>query len=333
MARVSEIARFVATAWRDGIGPDDRGQMVELLRRPDVAADPAVSELRLLAAWLDLQDHVRAELPVEPAAPAARVLHFACMLDWARLDRAPASIDAAIAALGSALETLEPDDPRAAAARAWSDLAIGDLALMLEDVPTARARYEAATATGRPVALRITAMLKLASAALTRVNVDPARTWARKAMTLAEVSKRFEHGTRARLLLGMLEYAAGNTAAMRRVLLPHEKVSPLARILLASVEPANLAMPLLADGVRIAAEQGDTLGYLLCILIGARRYAAIGREADALITIGAGIARLAPVAPTLAGVLREERATWHRDWGTARFEAAERAALEILDRA
>ncbi len=330
-AGVSEVAAFIAAAWRDGVGPDDRQRLAALLGRPASTADPEISELRLFAAWLDLEQQVRAELPAEPDTPAGRVLHRVCALALARLDRAAAAIDTAVAAIGSALEELDPDDPRSGAARALADLAIGDLAAMLSDLPTARLRYEAATVAGLPVALRITAMLRLAGAALTRVNIDPARKWARKAMTLAETSHRFEHGTRARVLLGMLEYAAGDTAAMRRTLLPHERVSPLARILLASVERASRAMPLLADGIRIATEQGDPLGYLLCILIGARRYAAIGRDADALITLSAGIAQLTPVAPNLAGVLREERSGWHRDWGTERFEAAERLALQILD--
>lgn len=327
---VTDVAAFVDRAWRDGIGPDDEHQLRSLLAAG--ADDPAVPELRMFGAWFELMNQIRVDVPPPPIGVAAIVVTRSATLERARLARDPAEIDAAVEQLTRAVETLEDTDPHALAARAWADLAIGKLAAMLGDGPTARRRFESMTASGNPLALRVGAMLELAAQALSRVNIDPARTWARRALTLAEHGGRFAHATRARMLLGMLEYAAGDLAAMRRILRPHADVTPLARILLANFESAGRAMPLLGEGLRVATENGDSLGYLLCILIGARRYAAIGRDADALITLSAGIAQLQPIAPQLAGVLVEERLSWLKDWGEDRFGRAEASALEVLDR-
>ena len=331
---MSELAAFLADAWRDGVGPDDRMRIARLLARDDLAADPALPEVKLFAAWFDLLGDVRAEVPAVDGDDALAVVHAAAHVYAAKLAREPARLDAAVAELADALGTLDDDDDeRAHAARAWADVALAAVAAMIGDVPTARRRYEAVTEIGNPAALRLHAMLALAALALQRIDVGPARQWAKKARALAEHAKRPEHLLRATLLLGMLDYVAGDTKAMRKALEPLAKDSVLARILLASVEKAGRALPLLADGLREATERGDPLAYTLCILVGARRYAAIGRDGDALVTISAGMAQVRPVAPFLAGVLADERATWQRDWPAARWAAAEKAALALLESA
>lgn len=343
---VSEVSAFVDTAWTHGLGPDDQKPLAALIARatdPALAADPALPDLRVFAALFDLLVDVRAEVPAAPppaADVATQVLHAAAALEASRLAREPAQIDAAIDRLAAALDALDAPvhdaggarHPRTLAARAWSDLALGDLALAIGDLPTARRRFEDVTHSGRPVALRITAMLRLARCALDLLDVEPARQWARRALTLAEQHQRYEHATRARLLLGMLHYASGDRAAMRKALRPHEKTSVLARILLASTEGASRAMPLLAEGLRVAAEQGDPTSYMFCILAGTRRYEQMGRDADALVTLSAGILQLARIAPELSGMLERERSTMRDRWGTERYAAAERGALALLDR-
>jgi hypothetical protein len=89
-------------------------------------------------------------------------------------------------------------------------------------------------------------------------------------------------------------------------------------------------MALLAEGIRVATERGDAFGYMVCILAGARRYAEIGRDADALITITAGIQNLETVAPPLAQALLDERRAWEETWPPPRYADAERAALASL---
>ena len=105
----------------------------------------------------------------------------------------------------------------------------------------------------------------------------------------------------------------------------------LARLLLASVEPAKAAMPLFAEGLRRATETGDLATYLLCILVGSRRYVAVGRRADALVTMSAGIVELRKLAPPLAEILEAERAAWQTSWGSEAWAAAEAEALASLD--
>jgi hypothetical protein len=332
---VSEVSAFVDAAWTHGLGPDDQKQLAALVARlgdPAVASDPATPELRVFAALFDLVVDVRVDVPPAPEQPAAVALHAAAELEAARLSADATRIDRAIDRMAAALEPFDDgtDEPRAKSARAWCDLALGDLALTLGDLPTARRRFESVTHSGHPAALRITAMLRLARAALDMLNVEPARQWAQRALTLAEHHERYEHSTRARLLLGMLHYVSGDRAAMRKTLRPHAKTSVLARILLASTEAASRAMPLLAEGLRVAAEQNDPTSYMFCILVGTRRYEVMGRDADALVTLSAGIQQLAKVAPQLAGVLERERATMRDRWGTQRFSEAERGALALL---
>lgn len=331
---MSEVSAFVDGAWQHGLGPDDQKQLAALVARlaePAIADDPALPELRVFAALFDLLVDVRVEVPPAPSDPAGAALHAAAELQAARLSRDPARMDAAVERADAALRTLGDMHARTPAARAWIDLALGDLALALADLPTARRRFEAVTHAGLPVALRITAMLRLARAALDMLNVEPAREWARRAVTLAEQHERYEAGTRARLLLGMLHYVAGDRAAMRKTLRPHANTSVLARIVLASHEGAQRAMPLLAEGLRVATEQGDVMSYMFCILVGTRRYEAMGRDADALITISAGMRQLAGVAPQLAGVLERERTTMRDRWGAERYARAEQAALALLE--
>ena len=180
--------------------------------------------------------------------------------------------------------------------------------------------------------MRITAMLQLAGLALDRVELMPAREWARKATVLAENAKRPLHAARARLLWGMLDYAAGDLAQMRKTLstmIERGEGGAIARLLLANAERGAAAMQLLADGLRDAIDHADPLAYALCVLVGARRYVTMGRRADALVTITAGILELGKVAPPFAMILEEERSSWRAAWG-AQYEAAEQRAMELL---
>jgi hypothetical protein len=328
---MGELATFLHDAWQDGVGPEDRVRLATLLARDDLAGDPALAELKLFAAWFDLLGDVRAEVPLVNGGMSLAVVRAAAATYAAKLARDAAALDAAVEELASALLALDDVDPHTRAARAWADLALAAVAALLGDAPTARRRYEAVADAVNPVALRLHAMLALAGLALTRIDVGPARQWARKARTLAERSDRPEHMLRAKLLLGLLDYASGDLKAMRQTMEPLAAQSTLARIVLASIEKAGRALPLLADGLREASERNDPLAYTLCILVGARRYAAMGHDADALVTISAGMAQLQPVAPVLAGVLADERATWRRDWDDGRWSLAERAAIASLD--
>jgi hypothetical protein len=104
----------------------------------------------------------------------------------------------------------------------------------------------------------------------------------------------------------------------------------LATLLLAGIERPSIAMPMLAEGLRQATERDDYAQYLLYVLMGARRYAALGKLADALVTLTAGIHQLRRVAEPLAAPLVEERAAWRAAWGEAEYARIEQEALELL---
>jgi hypothetical protein len=196
-----------------------------------------------------------------------------------------------------------------------------------------RQRFEAICVPERPVGLRITALLRLVGVALSRLDPTPARWFARRALTLAESTKRPAQAARARLLLAMLEYVAGKQDSARALLVPlldDPESGLLARLLLAGVEDAATALSLFADGLRKATETGDLAAYLMCILVGSRRYVTMGRRADALVTISAGIVELRKVAQPLAAVLEEERLSWRDSWGAEAWDKAEAEALAFL---
>jgi hypothetical protein len=327
---VSEVSAFVERAWREGVGPDERAALLAVLAIPEAVLDP---ELRLFSAWFDLLVELAVEIPPAPPTPAGVVLHAAAQLAVARIVRDAAGMQAAIGGLATALAALPDSAPNAAAANAWADLALGDVAAVTSDPAAMRRRFESVAAESSPVALRITAMFRLVGTAMSRVDPGPARKWARRALTLAESHDRPAHAARARILLGMIDYVNGDVTSMRKTMTPL-LVDPenglLARLLLASAEPASAAMPLFAEGIRQATEKGDLAGYMLCILIGSRRYVAIGRRADALVTISAGIVELRKLAAPLAKVLEDERMQWREAWGPAGWAAAEAEALAGL---
>jgi hypothetical protein len=324
-----DTAAFVETAWREGVGPDDR-PAIAALTAGNATAD---AEVALFAAWLELLSERAVEVPAAAPTPAGAVLHAAATLAHARITRDSAAIKLAFDALAAALDALRDDAPHAVAARAWADLALGDLARTLDDAATMRRRFEAVATRGQPIALRIVAALRLVGVALARLDQAPARTWARRALTIAEAGHRPADAARARLLLGMLEHASGNVAAAQRLLTPvldTPDAGVLARVLLASMEDGDAAMARFAEGLRRAVETGDLAAYLLCVLIGSRRYVALGRRADALVTISAGIVELRRIAPPLAAVLEEERVSWHTSWPPDVWAAAEAEALASL---
>ena len=181
---MSTVATLVEQLWREGVGPDDRLALASVMARrdePAIAGDPALPHLRVFAAWFDLLGESRSELPPAPADMAGMLVHAAAAAVHARLDGDRQMIDDRTDALALALRGLATDDPHAVAVRAWAELAFGDVALALGDVRAAKRHFEAATAREAPVAVRLAAMLKLVGAAMSSIDVAPARTWARKA--------------------------------------------------------------------------------------------------------------------------------------------------------
>jgi hypothetical protein len=181
----------------------------------------------------------------------------------------------------------------------------------------------------------VAATLRIVTLLLERVDIEQARSRCRQAATLADGAGRAMHAQHARVTGAMLDFIAGDAAGARRTLRAEAALGPLGllpRILLSSFEPPERAMPLLAEGLKEAGERGDPFAFTMCTLVGARRYAQLDRDADALLTLTTAIIQLRPLAPSFAEALDDERTALRNDWGDDRYAAAEQAAIEILDR-
>lgn len=340
---MGELARVVGELWATGVGPDDRARVAALraeLATAELSADEAAlrDELAVFAALCELTTGGQAVVPkVDPLAMpfgSARVLAAAARVWSAAAARDPDR-------LATALDQLEPllaelarrSGPRVPIVTAWADLALAEAALISADRSTARRRFDAVARSAAPVALRITATLRGVTLLVEKLDLAQALELCRSAVTLATTAGRPLHAQQARIAEAVLAYLAGDRETTRAILTA-ESCGPLGllpRILLASFEPAERAMPLLADGLADAGARGDAIGFTVCTIVGAHRYAALGRDPDALLTLSAAIPQLREVAPGCALALDEQREALRRDWGPARYAAAEQAALALLD--
>jgi len=334
-----DAAALLGRLWREGAAIDDRAAIAAA--RDSLLDVQRRDELAVFADWLAADDGSAAG--VEPALterligdPAAELLILAIELRAAVLRRDHAAIDLALVAVDGRLA--DPagggaPDARWTTARAAAELALAEAALYAQDPEAAESCLEPVAESGPP-ALRIAAVMRQTSVALARADLDAARARARQALDLAHAARRPRQAEQAQLLFGLVACAAGDAGAMRSALRPLVEAStgaPLIRLLTAGLEDPDEALAMLGDGVRIAAERGDAAGYALCALVGARRYVALGRRPDALVTMSAVRIQLAQHAPQLAAVLDAEVHAWRDAWGPEAFAEAERAAVAAID--
>lgn len=327
---MSDVAAVLDELWRAGAGPDDRARLAALARE---GTGPA-PELDCFATLIDLMQGTPTKPPRLDGPPPTRVLGAAAAVWTAALARDPDLLDHALGSLEHHLGTLADDDPRAPIARAWADLALAEAALAAAERATARHRLEAVARSGAPVPLRVAATLRIVTLLLERADLDQARARCRAATSLAEGANRPLHAQTARITGAMLDFVAGDAVAARRTLRAEAERGPLGllpRVLLSSFEPPERAMPLLAEGLRDAGERGDPFAFTMCTLVGARRYAQLDRDADALLALVTGIHQLREPAPGFADALEAEREELRRLWGPERYAAAEQAAIALLD--
>lgn len=322
--------------WAEGAGLDDR-QAIAAAR--ESATGPIADQLSLWADWVAADDGqsrgVEGDVIDRLADdPAALVLVIAIELRAAVLRRDHEAIDEALVATDRMLGRIATEDPRAAVARAAADIALAETALYGQDLPSARRCLEGLVASG-PTALRITALMRSVTLALAGADAATARKRARQALTLAHSTNRPTQAQQAQLLLGIVSYMAGDTDAMRAQLQPLVEAHPddaTTRLVLAGLEGPDRAIATLADGLTRAAQRGDALGYALCALVGARRYVAIGKRADALVTMSSVRMQLGDLAPEVSYLLDAELESWKRAWGDEVFAKAERDAMALLQR-
>jgi len=291
---VSEREALVARVWRDGVGPDDRLD----------ALDPAVPGVALFAALARVSRGERVAIPAAPATAAERVLHAAIVIRDGVLARAREAIQRGVDDLTRALPDLADDDPHAVAARAWADLALGEVALLVGNPRVAHHRFEAvANVASAPVAIRIEAMRQLIGLAVQRGDLEAARVWGTKGISLSERHDRPIQAAWLRRHGLLLSYAVGDVAGVARAIealaTDDPEIAKVGQLLLATTE-ATLEATLEETRAR-----GDGLLYALCLLIGVRRHLVAGQPDEALALIEAGVQHLQQTAPQLVKILEE----------------------------
>lgn len=360
-----DLAAAVDELWRSGVGPDDRPRIQTLmdelvapgtaagrtnaaitagkldlppLEATPIQADPlSRTTLALFYALCDLM----AGTPVTPPSLAdgplpTKILAAAVALWAAALSREPERLERAFTQLERQLAQVPEQitDPLLLIAQAWADLALGETALAAGDRSSARHRFEAVSRGAAPIPLRIAATLRIVTLLLERVDLDQARSRCRQAASLADKDNRPMHAHHARVTGALLDFMAGDRKSARATLTAEAAKGPLGllpRILLSSFEPAERAMPLLAEGLADAGQRGDPFAFTICSLVGARRYEALGKDADALLVLTTGIYQLKVPAPSFAAALEDERKALRTAWGDERYAAAEQAAIAQLD--
>jgi hypothetical protein len=325
-------AQLLDRLWAEGAAIDDR-QAIAIARE---AGGPTADELALWASWITADDgHVvgadEAVIDRVSGDPACALLVLAIELRTAVSRRDHETIDQALQAIDRMIGAT-PRDERGSTAHAAADLALAETALYGQDLPAARRCLDALVVTG-PTAIRITALMRMASLAVAGSDTRNAQKRARQALTLARSTQRTAQGNQAQLLLGLLSYMNDDPDGMRSALEPlvaNEPNSSLTRFLLAGLEGKERSIELYGEGLAAAARTGDAFGYALCGLVGSRQYVALGKRADALLVMSMVRVQLANIAPNLVAILDGELETWREQWGDEEFAQAERDAIALL---
>ena len=320
--------------WVEGAGIDDRRVIMDarLAER-----DPVGDQLALWNDWITADDGHQTGTDAGLAErlsndPPACLLILAIELRAAVSRRDHEAIDEALGAIDHMIGVVPRDDDRGTTAHAAADLALAETALYSKDLPAARRCLEP-VATSGPVTIRITALMRMATLALANTEVKTAQKRARQALTMARSTNRTGQGNQAQLLLGLISAMAGEPDGMRAALEPLIAAEPnnsTTRFLLAGLEGNERAIEILGEGLGRAARSGDALGYALCALVGSRRYVAVGRRADALLTLSMVRVQLADHQAQLVAILDTELHTWREAWGDEAFAQAERDAMDLV---
>jgi len=331
----------LAAAWRDG--PDRGGAAAWHDAARALDGDRRAVEAAAFAALAVLLDG--GAPPPLPAISGARTPELQLLVRairlWSlvrayRFGEAASVLGRLEAALADA--TGAEASPRLVAAQSYADLALADAAAVGDDRATARRRWRAVAArTGAPVAARIAAHLRLAVCIGNPDDLRQSEAHLGHMLALADGSGRADDAAVALLYAALAALLRGDRARARarferiRTRPASPRLDRMACLVFAGVADPDDAMPELADGLRAAVESGDVVGYLSCVVVGAHRYVALGRRADALVTLGAAVISLRRVAPELADVVDGERQQLRADWGEAAYQDAARAALALLD--
>lgn len=312
-----DATELLERLWAEGPGIDDRA----LIERSSLACEgsPHV-QLRAMLSWVDamdgqpvgvVRDIERRELAAIGAA--TRMRHAINCADIHEIDRWLQIVAA------------EPVSSFAPVARGMIDLAIVDVGLFARNPAAVEATAAALAAEGQPVAIRIQALRRGFSIALASGDLLRATARAREVVELATAARR------------PLERQIGEGLAAICATLAGEKVDTagdtLTDLSLAMLESPPRAIRRLTEMMQRAGAAGDALTYMLCALIGARRYVEIDRRVDAWLTVTSALVVLRERDPLYVEPLEEEREKWLAAWGQDEYDRVTRAGVELARKA
>ena len=344
-------AALLARLWSEGVF---RGQAAELeqeaLRH---GTHPRANELRAFADIAVLLEGQAGRLPApgtylaDPAhAPCARALGHAAIV-WRTaaigdLTRGRIAAERLEAALAQA-DAEQPVDPRRAGARAFAQLALAELAVIDGQEAQARGRLqELIVGRAAPSGCALAARSRMAMLLGQERPQAGVRAFDGVAATAELLQQPFER-LHALTYAGLFSLSAGDSAGAEqrfaRVVATDppdaaRRYATLARLLLAilgeGIQDDTFAH--IAEGIRLAAADGDPWGYTVLIGFAARCYVERGQAADALITVSAGIEQLRRAGgEQLALPLIVEREAVRHELGEERYQDAARAAVAQLN--
>lgn len=311
-----QAAELLARLWTEGAGIDDRDEIERISLVCDGAAHV---DLRTILAWVDAMDgqHLGAPRSVErrdlaAIAAASRLRVGINVGDIDEIDRW--------------LEVLGRDriDAFAPVPRGMVQLAIIDAGLFARNVDAVDNTAFELGAAGQPIALRIQAARRSASIALGRGDFVSGSAHAHEVVTLAKAAGRPREEQIGRALAAICTTLAGGKAK------PTGDI--MVDVSIAMLEPAPRALTRLTTLMQQAGARGDGLGYMLCALIGARRYVELGRKVDAWLTVTSALVLLRERDPLYADPLEEERQAWLAAWGQAEYDRVSQDGAAIARR-
>ena len=311
-----QAASLLARLWDEGPGLDDRDEIERVSLQCDGSEHV---QLRLMLSWVDAMDGrpvgtvreiERRELAAISAA--TRLRHAINAADLQEIDR------------WLQIVVKDPIDAFSPVARGMIDLAVIDAGLFARNPAAVEETALALSEDGQPVAIRIQALRRGVSIALSRADLARASELAREAQDLAVSANRLLEARLARGLVGICTTLGGDKAK--------PSGDALTDLAIATLEPPLRALNRLTEMMRKAGEAGDALTYMLSALIGARRYVELDRRVDAWLTITSAYVLLLDRDPAYAEPLDEERELWLEAWGKDEYDRVVRAGVAIANK-
>lgn len=341
----------LAELWQLGVFRCEADTLYSLVR--EFATHPRVSELVVfaqLAALLEGQTSerqtVETPLYLQSDDLCVQALHTATFAWLAATTLRPQEAVAALQRMNELLQlatTTQPNNTHLPATIAWSNLVIAEIAVALNDLETARFRLHGLIGDQTiPVSVYLNANIRLAMLdGIEETNLAVQRL--DEMASLAQLQGKHYDVVHAVLYAGLFSLIKGDAeeAQLRFKRVVSESVevpqryavlSQIFLAIIASQIKREDALAHIGVGIRMAAETGDYLAYLILIILAARLYLKSGSAADAIATLSNGIFHLRRACGSIAAIpLLAEREALRQTLGEVDYEIALTAAIDQLE--